>query len=369
MKTFLKAVCRKTGKKFGLEVEKISGVPVITNFVDLSEDAFNMLEPQYSVDPHIETGRNLIPCKYCRSRKFGNCSCNKKKKSCSASDRYDFQCVYCDEMEIDYSGAKGDTGSIYNKVNLTNLPASAFDKHGNPQGDQFDLAKDGSLKGYRVVILNCCSQYLTTDFSIRVLRKKGFEVVVYTEKNLPSEQTLRGLLNDNKTQCWLISGHRVNLSNSLINVIIDAYKAGHGLYIWGDNDPWYADANAILERTHGIKLYGNIPGAKVVSIQSRAGGPGIIANHPISTGIINFYEGVTVSVVPCKNGLRALVYGSEGNIVTAYDDSNKTRLLVDGGFTRLYVDTDKAGTDRYVVNAAVWLANLERFGYRSLPKF
>ena len=39
------------------------------------------------------------------------------------------------------------------------------------------------------------------------------------------------------------------------------------------------------------------------------------------------------------------------------------RALVDGGFTRLYHKWDSAGTDRYVVNAAAWLANIERFGY------
>ena len=370
MKTYLKARCRKTGKWFGLEVEKERGPAVITNFVDITEEMAAHLTPQYSVDENIETGKNLIACKYCRSRKFAGCSCNKRRKTCSPSDKYDFQCVYCDELEIDYTGAAEGAGDVYNHVNVSNLPKSAFDRHGNPQGDQFDLAKDGSMKGFRVVVINCCSQYLTIDFTKRCLEKKGFTMLYYTDKRLPGEQELRGLLSDKKTQLWLISGaNRVALSDGLINAIVDAYEQGRGIYIWGDNDPWFSDANAILRRIYNTTMFGDTPGGKNISIQTRAGQPGIIANHAIGTGIINFYEGVTIATIDCKGNLRPLVYGSACNIVTAYDDSNKRRLLADGGFTRLYVDTDKAGTERYVVNAAVWLANLERIGFRSLPKF
>ena len=369
IKTYLKAKCRRTGKWFGLEVEKDRGPAVITNFVDITEEMANHISPQYSVDENIETGRNLIACKYCRSRRFAGCSCNKNRKTCRPSDKYDFQCVYCNELEIDYFGAdERASGDFYNHVNVSNLPRSAFDKHGNPQGDQFDLAKDGSMKGFTVVVLNYCSAYLTIDFTKYCLEKKGFKMIYYTDRNLPGIQELRGLMSDKKTQLWLISGASNAISNDIADVIVDSYKAGRGVYIWGDNDPWFKDANVILQRLYGISMFGDVPGGKNISIQTTQNGPGIIAGHPIGTGIINFYEGVTIATIPCRGTLRPLVYGSAGNIVTAYDDSDRCRLLADGGFTRLYVDTDKAGTERYVVNAAVWLANLERVGMRNLPK-
>ena len=47
----------------------------------------------------------------------------------------------------------------------------------------------------------------------------------------------------------------------------------------------------------------------------------------------------------------------------AFYDKDGKRALVDGGFTRLWCNWDSAGTDRYIVNAAAWLANIERFGY------
>ena len=370
MKTYLKAKCRKTGKWFGLEVEKNGLSPaVITNFVDITEDMANHITPMYSVDERIETGKNLIACKYCRSRRFAGCSCNKNRKTCKPTDKYDFQCVYCNELEMDYSGAKGGAGDVYNHVSLSNLPKSAFDRHGNPQGDQFDLAKDGSMKGFRVVLIKCCSETgWDLSFPKRCLEKKGFTVVTYNFNRLPNRQELSGLLSDKKTQVWILSNNTNLLSRDVIDVIVNAYKEGRGVYAMGDNEPWYAEANIILQKLYGVSMYGNLYGDQVISVQGQSGGPGIIPGHPIGTGIINFYEGITIATIPCKGTLRPLVYGSERNVVTAYDDSNNCRFLADGGFTRLYYAIDKAGTERFIVNCAVWLANLERVGMRNLPK-
>ena len=57
--------------------------------------------------------------------------------------------------------------------------------------------------------------------------------------------------------------------------------------------------------------------------------------------------------------VKPLVYSSDGNVVTAYSESNNSRLLIDGGFTRLWYNWDSAGTGRFVTNCAAWLANAE----------
>lgn len=62
--------------------------------------------------------------------------------------------------------------------------------------------------------------------------------------------------------------------------------------------------------------------------------------------------------------LKPLIYGSDGRVVAGYYDRNGKRAIVDGGFTRLYLKWDTAGTGRYLKNAAAWLANAERFGDR-----
>jgi hypothetical protein len=56
-----------------------------------------------------------------------------------------------------------------------------------------------------------------------------------------------------------------------------------------------------------------------------------------------------------------LLYGSAGNLVSVAYEREGKRLVMDGGFTRLEVSWDDAGTARYVKNAAAWLVHSERF--------
>ena len=128
--------------------------------------------------------------------------------------------------------------------------------------------------------------------------------------------------------------------------------------------PSFADTNIIMSELFGTKMSGDYRGEKILSIQKGENEPGIIKDHLITTGIQNFYEGITISNVKIAGGLKPLVYSSDGKVVTAYYDMEGKRCLVDGGFTRL--ESNKwllAGTDRFVINCAAWLTNVERFGY------
>ena len=87
-------------------------------------------------------------------------------------------------------------------------------------------------------------------------------------------------------------------------------------------------------------MYGNSLGEQVLGIQQSPQGSSIIPNHPITTGIASFYEGITIAEVDVKQQLIPLIYGSNGKIVTAYYDMYSKRALVDGGFTRLYYKWD-----------------------------
>jgi hypothetical protein len=42
-------------------------------------------------------------------------------------------------------------------------------------------------------------------------------------------------------------------------VIKKFFDAGHGVYIWGDNKPYYANANYVAEALLGTKMLGNLP--------------------------------------------------------------------------------------------------------------
>ena len=371
MITFFKAKCRKTGKYFAIEVEKKNGKNMVRNFVDITKEEADHLPVEYSVD-ELYAGPNLISCLYDKTRQFASTDKVEKRKGiCRLNDRYDFQCFFCKELEIDYSGASGKGGSPYNDVGrISNLPASAFDRFGNPKGSQYDLGQDGSMTEYKVVILNLCEE---TGWDLnqpkQALKKKGFHVDII-DRRVPDVSELNQLLKGDNTQLWILSNYRKLINRDIVNYIYKYFSSGHGVWILSDNDPYFADANELLNTMfQGAYMSGNDYGDKVVSIRGQSG-PGIISNHPIATGIVNFYEGITISTVNISGGLRPLVYSSENKIVTAYYDQGQKRALVDGGFTRLYYKWDAAGTDRFVVNAAMWLANIERFGYKSkLPKF
>lgn len=224
-----------------------------------------------------------------------------------------------------------------------------------PQGSEFDLIEDGSIIEAQVLILNLCSE---ADISRpkAALERKGFEIVQLNECSY-----LCDALAD-AAELWVISGRVQRLSPSALDAIESFFREGRGLYIWGDNDPYYADANMILQRLFKASMFGDSPGDQVVTLGTAEGSSGLIPGHLVTTGLTNVYEGITIAEVPTSQSLSPLIYGSNGKVVASYHDQRGCRAIVDGGFTRLYHKWESAGTDRYIVNAAAWLLNVERFG-------
>jgi hypothetical protein len=131
--------------------------------------------------------------------------------------------------------------------------------------------------------------------------------------------------------------------------------------VWGDNAPYFADANPVLAAIvdGGLAMDGNLAGGKVVD--SFAEGRGF-RPHPITTGLAHLFEGITVASIPeaaaAKHGFVEVLRGSAGNLITVVRDAvpDGGVLMADGAFTRLYCNWDDAGSARYVSNAACYLA-------------
>jgi len=247
---------------------------------------------------------------------------------------------------------------------VNRIPSASADKYGNAVGDEFDLVEDGTFDGEIIYVLNLCHRECTLASPDAALSKKGFKVL--ENISVPSIDTFKANL-DKASQFWLISDCTGYLSSDYVDIIEDYFNQGHGVYIWGDNDPYYVDANYVLQQLVGVTMNGDSPGGQVVSLCENGMTVGIVQNHLISTGIVNMFEGITIAEVQTTRSVLPLVYGSNGKVVTAYYEQDGKRLLADGGFTRLWCNWDSAGTDRYVVNAAAWLVNLERFSEK-LPK-
>lgn len=237
----------------------------------------------------------------------------------------------------------------------------ASDSYGNAQGNQYDLAVDGAFKGQTVAVLHFYSGG-GFDFELpkNALAEKGFSVFRWINKAPTPEELKEGLAK--ACQLWIISDSQQHLNEKHLKVIKDFFESGKGVYIWGDNQPYYADANYVSKALIGVEMTGNLPGNKVVNLQMEEKKAGVTPNHLITTGLQNIYEGVTIATLSEDEDLTPIIYGSANNLVTAVYEKEGKRLILDGGFTRLYVNWDTAGTGRYVKNAAAWLVNYERFG-------
>jgi hypothetical protein len=266
-------------------------------------------------------------------------------------------------------------------------PTVPRDAHGNAQGNQYDLAIDGAFEGQTVLIIDEVGN--TLENTRASLRQKGLASVVFPVGHMPSPAELKSALKKS-VEVWLISTSEPELGKEQIALIKEFFDAGHGVYIWGDNEPLYTDANRLAGAlVPGLRMEGNLYGDNVVNI---AGDKrvGVRAGHLITTGVEHLYEGVTIATIQFapwqgKNashvddgrkghgpqagsrapalpeGFTPLLYGSAGNLVSVAYDKDGKRLVMDGGFTRLAVNWDDAGTARYVKNAAAWLVHAERF--------
>ena len=239
------------------------------------------------------------------------------------------------------------------------------DRHGNAEGNQYDLAVDGAFQGETVAVLH----FYTGggfDFSLpkAALKEKGFSVYRWMNKP-PSPEELEKSLKK-ACQLWIISSSSKMLNEDHLKVIKKFFDSGKGVYIWGDNEPFYADANYVSEYLIGVKMLGNLPGDVTVGINDKKKGVGLTPGHLITTGLEYVYEGITIATIQDEqNALKPLIYGHEGNLVAATYEQDGKRLILDGGFTRLYYSWDHAGTGRYVKNAAAWLVNYERFAEKA----
>lgn len=99
---FLKAKCGKTGRWYGLEIKQFQGVWKVINMIDLSESEAKVISSEIK-QANLTSNSNLIACPGCGSRKVGGCSCAKRRHQCTKNMKYQFDCLYCSELELDYS--------------------------------------------------------------------------------------------------------------------------------------------------------------------------------------------------------------------------------------------------------------------------
>lgn len=245
-----------------------------------------------------------------------------------------------------------------------------YDEFGNPEGEAYDLGgmDDERLQGERIL--------LYVGYGVPGLHGEKYEwhqvKDAVSQRNLEmdilyatsdsdcalDEKTLQGY-----SQLWFVSNQYVTLNNKQVKFICDFVEAGNGLLIWADNEPYYADANLLAKQLIGTEFSGNkmadqilIPGGKLKS--------GCFVEHPLTQGINQLYEGITISTIHPAQNLTILAQSHDGQNCMACFEKGKQRIVLDTGFTKLYADRfyRTAGTARYFRNIAFWLARGAR-GY------
>jgi hypothetical protein len=243
------------------------------------------------------------------------------------------------------------------------ITGAEVDAHNNAVGSQYDLGQADGFKGMTIVVFNCCNECSFTKPQ-KALEEMGFHVIEIQLFNGPQPVNIDSLRF--ASQIWVISSRNGHLNDSVYEFISSFYHNGRSVYIWGDNSPYFVEANNLFNRMlpgMSVRLEGDDPGGKVQKARSSATSSGFEAKHMIFTGIASLFEGITVSrVMKGSSEIEIIMNNSSGYPVTGVlDNLNKKhgRLAIDGAFTRLCNNWDDAGSARFVKNMAAWLAAID----------
>ena len=154
-------------------------------------------------------------------------------------------------------------------------------------------------------------------------------------------------------------------------------KAGGGLCLLADNDPFTFEANELARRLFDVRIQGNYQGEKIAYVKNGQLTPAQVEKykgdyevdpHALLTGVNFVYEGITISNVSPSDELEVALRASNGKAVIAVSKVPGVRVIIDCGFTR-YVHgpnddvsfiTKTAGTTRLAENMAAYLAGKDK---------
>ncbi|GAA1740450.1 hypothetical protein [Luedemannella helvata] len=244
------------------------------------------------------------------------------------------------------------------------MSREGFDEFGNPRGRAFDLGggDEGRVRGENILFYSSLYPYDTfAEAEMRTLmaeRGLGFDVV---HGPYSGGCTLTGDMLSRYSQLWYVSGDEETLSAQQVQMIVKYVRAGNGLAIWADNEPFYADANLLAGALIGTRFSGNEPGDRVM-VPGPVGTLGRFVEHQLTQGVNNLYEGNTICTIAPATGVTLLGLSHDGQSCLGCYEREGHRVVLDAGFTKLYrgLFEKSAGLGRYLSNIAFWLARGSR---------
>ena len=236
-----------------------------------------------------------------------------------------------------------------------------FDEHGNPASKAFDLGgvDDTRLEGERILFYIALTGGYFEPHLRNAVNERHLEMDVLFRKSSQCEITSEMLAR--YTQLWYLSDSSSYLRADQVQMIEQFVDAGNGLAIWADNDPYFADANLLAERITDTHFSGDKMADRIL-VPGTALAPGCFIEHPLTQGMNNLYEGITICTIAPAPHVTILGQSHDGQHCIGCYETEKRRVVLDTGFTKLYGDRFErtAGTARYLRNIGFWLARSTR---------
>jgi len=183
----------------------------------------------------------------------------------------------------------------------------------------------------------------TMSYFLDHLKRKKFDVIIFISSH-------KSMGNDDEFK----------------TAILKAHQEGVGIFMFADNRPFFYQCNLVLPEIAGCTLIGNDRGAqKLVYGDDPKEAGRFDMNHLLFSGINNMFEGVTISYPSEGHRFKVVATNTHGRpVICILESTEKTsRVVVDFGFTKLGSNYwQETGQARYIVNACVWLVDLERRG-------
>ena len=181
--------------------------------------------------------------------------------------------------------------------------------------------------------------------------------------------------------CWVInSGNIENQAKQFLEILIKFWRNGGAVVLFSDNSPFIVETNLFLSMINiDFKMEGYYDGQKEIfgdetGLLSR---PGLfnrkknlykynnIQRQALSHNLYKIYEGITISSIT-KNYKRkmdvkqndiesfiAFARNIEGGITSLLylvNDNGEGDLILDRGFTKLFINMEENGIFRYIQN-------------------
>jgi len=268
---------------------------------------------------------------------------------------------------------------------------------------KYDLGKDGAFSDYSVLVMMflACLDNDWESCAGTALKQKGFNVIYCTHNDV--KKFLTEIKTGKYRVVWILSSGggyidewqidsartylKDDLKEQFVSAVVDYHKSGGGLFLWGDNEPFYYEMNLILQqiakinndekKPSYIQFSGNTNADRVLSYGDPTKPGEFDKDHIIFSGINYLYEGVTICYPVIQSSIDdpfidpsadcfpktvgeydVLATSSNGKpVILKIEKKNECgRVIIDSGWTKLYAaNWNTVGQSRYVVNACVWL--------------